>query len=80
MNGIIVVYDLTREKSLECKHLYSTIGVPTWIQNIKDYASEDVVVFLVGNKSDLTSQRVFHLSYLRKLQLNRLNRWQLSLI
>lgn len=43
--GIIVMYDVTSQES------YDNVR-STWLEDIKKYASPDVVVGLVGNKSD----------------------------
>lgn len=48
-NGIIVVFDLTRNKSLK--------NVEMWLQEIEKYALNSVVKLLVGNKSDLVDER-----------------------
>uniref|UniRef100_A0A5K3FPM5 Ras-related protein Rab-1A n=1 Tax=Mesocestoides corti TaxID=53468 RepID=A0A5K3FPM5_MESCO len=49
-HGIIVVYDITSEESFQ--------NVETWLEEIKRYARPDVTKIVVGNKSDLTDQRV----------------------
>lgn len=43
--GALVVYDITKEKTYE--------GVRKWIESIRDHAASNVVIVLVGNKSDL---------------------------
>ncbi|KAG1844904.1 ras family-domain-containing protein, partial [Suillus tomentosus] len=48
--GILLVYDVTDERS------YNSIR--TWYAKIKQHASEDVNVILIGNKSDRTDKRV----------------------
>ena len=48
-HGIIVVYDITNMTSL--------INVKQWMQEIDRYAKHDVSRFVVGNKSDLETQR-----------------------
>ncbi|KAL9644978.1 hypothetical protein ABK040_004471 [Willaertia magna] len=50
VNGIFVVFDLTNEQSF--------VNLTKWIQQIKSNASENVVIMLVGNKSDLVHKRV----------------------
>eukprot|EP01089_Gocevia_fonbrunei_P020834 TRINITY_DN784_c0_g1_i1.p1 TRINITY_DN784_c0_g1~~TRINITY_DN784_c0_g1_i1.p1 ORF type:complete len:208 (-),score=39.77 TRINITY_DN784_c0_g1_i1:90-713(-) len=48
-DAILVVFDITNEDS------YS--DVPAWVEEGQRYAS-DAIMFLVGNKTDLASQRV----------------------
>lgn len=47
--GIFLVYDITSEKSFQ--------SVENWLKEIKNNAPEDCIVFLIGNKSDLTEER-----------------------
>ncbi|GMM49851.1 Rab family GTPase [Starmerella bacillaris] len=49
-HGIIVVYDVTDMDSFN--------NVKQWFQEIDRYATEGVTKLLVGNKSDLTAQKV----------------------
>ncbi|CAI0547912.1 unnamed protein product [Linum tenue] len=49
-HGIIIVYDVTDEESFN--------NVKQWLSEIDRYASENVNKLLVGNKSDLTANRV----------------------
>jgi len=44
----IVVFDLTRKESLDC--------VPEWVEDVRNGAP-DVLLYLVGNKSDLEEDR-----------------------
>lgn len=48
-HGIIIVYDITDSESFA--------NVKQWLHEINRYASENVNKLLVGNKSDLTSDR-----------------------
>ena len=48
--GILLVYDVTDEKSFG--------NIRNWIKNIEQHASESVNKILVGNKCDLTDQKV----------------------
>ncbi|RDX65222.1 Ras-related protein RABD2a, partial [Mucuna pruriens] len=49
-HGIIIVYDVTDEDSFN--------NVKQWLSEIDRYASDNVNKLLVGNKSDLTGNRV----------------------
>lgn len=49
-HGIIVVYDVTDQESFN--------NVKQWLNEIDRYATESVNKLLVGNKCDLTDQRV----------------------
>lgn len=47
--GIMLVYDITNEKSFE--------NIKNWIRNIEENASADVEKMLLGNKCELTEKR-----------------------
>ena len=44
-NGVLLVFDLTDQDSFN--------RIKSWIESIKNKASQDVVICLVGNKLDL---------------------------
>jgi Ras-related protein Rab-11A len=47
--GALLVYDITSLKSFE--------SLPEWLKQIKTYSESNIVVLLVGNKSDLKERR-----------------------
>jgi small GTP-binding protein len=48
--GILLVYDITNKESFE--------NIDKWIEDIKNSAPSNCVIFLVGNKSDLADKRI----------------------
>lgn len=48
--GILLVYDVTDEKSFE--------NIKTWFGNVQQHASDDVNKILIGNKCDWDEKRV----------------------
>ena len=44
-----MVYDVTKTKTFE--------SIEKWFSELKDYASDNIVVMLVGNKTDLNHLR-----------------------
>ena len=48
--GALILYDITNEKSFNEAKKY--------LSELKEYATNDIVVMLVGNKCDLEDQRV----------------------
>ena len=49
-HGVMVIYDLTSKKTFE--------QMNKWIKNVKDTAPKDIVIMVVGNKSDLINEKV----------------------
>ena len=47
--GIMLVYDITNEKSFE--------NIKNWIRNIEEHASADVEKMILGNKCDMNDRR-----------------------
>eukprot|EP01129_Flabellula_baltica_P007914 TRINITY_DN310_c0_g1_i2.p1 TRINITY_DN310_c0_g1~~TRINITY_DN310_c0_g1_i2.p1 ORF type:complete len:1279 (-),score=344.19 TRINITY_DN310_c0_g1_i2:4-3840(-) len=47
--GAVIVYDVTNEKSFD--------AVQKWINDIKSETGDDVIILLIGNKSDLEERR-----------------------
>lgn len=48
--GIMLVYDITNEKSFE--------NIVKWLRNIDEHANEDVEKMILGNKCDMQDKRV----------------------
>lgn len=48
--GIMLVYDITNEKSFE--------NIIKWLRNIDEHANEDVERMILGNKCDMTDKRI----------------------
>lgn len=44
-DAVLVVYDITKEKTFE--------SVPKWIEDIRYFAEPNIVIYLIGNKTDL---------------------------
>lgn len=49
VHGILLVYDVTNRSSF--------YNVSNWIRQLKEHATDNVNILLIGNKSDLTSER-----------------------
>ena len=49
-HGVMVIYDLTNKDTFE--------KMNKWIKNVKDNAPKDIVIMVVGNKSDLISEKI----------------------
>ena len=47
--GALLVYDITRSNSFE--------NLEKWTKQLKNYANEDIICLLIGNKSDLRQYR-----------------------
>ncbi|VDM00190.1 unnamed protein product [Schistocephalus solidus] len=47
--GLLLVYDITRRDSFT--------NLPFWLADLRQYASENAVIMLIGNKCDLDVQR-----------------------
>jgi len=60
--GIILVYDITNEKS------FHSLGKR--ITDIEQYQSPDAVKIVIGNKTDLKSSRAVHLDDLKKFAID----------
>lgn len=46
--GALLVYDITQEKTFQ--------SVKRWVEELRDHAEPDIVIMLVGNKSDLAEK------------------------
>ena len=47
--GALVVYDITKPQSFE--------NVEKWLKELRDHGAENMVLMLIGNKSDLEKDR-----------------------
>nr|VZI01355.1 unnamed protein product [Spirometra erinaceieuropaei] len=47
--GLLLVYDITRRDSFN--------NLPSWLEDLRQYANENAVIMLIGNKCDLEVQR-----------------------
>ena len=56
--GAFVVYDISRKETFE--------NVDKWIGELKTNGSEDVLIMLVGNKSDLEDKREIQIEEVKK--------------
>lgn len=48
--GALVVYDITKQNSFD--------NVEKWLKELRDHGAEDMILMLIGNKSDLEKDRV----------------------
>ncbi|XP_045212550.1 ras-related protein Rab-37-like isoform X2 [Mercenaria mercenaria] len=49
-NALLLLYDVTNKSSFD--------NIRAWLTEINEYAQEDVVIMLLGNKSDMASERI----------------------
>ncbi|KAJ8680005.1 hypothetical protein QAD02_015792, partial [Eretmocerus hayati] len=49
-HALLLLYDVTNKQSFD--------NIRNWLGEIREYAQDDVVIMLLGNKSDCTSERV----------------------
>jgi len=47
--GALVVYDITKPNSFQ--------NVEKWLKELRDHGAEDMILMLIGNKSDLEKDR-----------------------
>lgn len=47
--GILLVFDICNRKSYE--------SIPKWLQYVKQFCKEDIIIFMIGNKSDKADMR-----------------------
>ena len=59
-HGAMIVYDLTKKNTF--------LKINKWIKDIKEKAPKDVVIMIVGNKSDLVNEKVELGDELKSLQ------------
>lgn len=63
-HGIVIVYDITDKETF--------LNVRNWLSEVHRYASDNVKILLVGNKSDLEKQRQVSIGEAQELA-NKLN-------
>jgi len=49
-SGVVMVYDITSYATFQ--------NLDSWLRELKDFTNNDVVIILVGNKSDLSNRQV----------------------
>ncbi|KAK3586148.1 hypothetical protein CHS0354_033272 [Potamilus streckersoni] len=49
-HALLLLYDVTNKNSFD--------NIRAWLAEINEYAQEDVVIMLLGNKADMTAERV----------------------
>lgn len=49
-NALLLLYDVTNKSSFD--------NIRAWLTEINEYAQEDVVIMLLGNKADMTGERI----------------------
>lgn len=47
--GAMLVYDITKRQSFD--------HIPRWLEELRSHADKNIVIILIGNKSDLEDQR-----------------------
>ncbi|GAA6105216.1 ras-related protein Rab-37 isoform X1 [Tachysurus ichikawai] len=57
--ALLLLYDITRKSSFD--------NIRAWLTEIHEYAQKDVVIMLLGNKSDMAAERVIKLEEGQKL-------------
>lgn len=62
-DGIILVYDITKQSSFD--------SLESWLEEIKNNGPDYAEIILVGNKTDLTDQRVIQIEAAEKFAQNK---------
>ena len=60
--GIVVVYDVSEEKSFNSLQFQLMLDVQEWLQTVTQQADPNVRLILVGNKCDAKHERVWRIS------------------
>ena len=63
--GIMLVYDITNEKSFD--------NIKNWIRNIEEHASADVEKMILGNKCDMNDRR--QVTFYRRTKFITMNQY-----
>ena len=61
-NGVVLVFDLTNKNSFD--------KLSVWLNDIKEYGSNDTCIILVGNKSDVQDRKLSLFEEGKKLAMN----------
>ena len=61
---VFLTYDVTREDTF--------VNLTSWLSEVKQHATEDVRVYMVGNKSELADQR--EVTYERAVEMAKANK------
>lgn len=61
---MFLTYDVTRDETF--------VSLTEWLKEIKNHASEDVLIYMVGNKAELSEQREITLE--RAIEFAKVNK------
>jgi Ras-related protein Rab-1A len=69
-HGAVIVFDLTSKETFE--------SLPNWIQELNENAPKTIVLLFLGNKSDLTNERVVTAENIKKFIGNKYMYYEVS--
>lgn len=70
--GALLVYDIAKHLTYE--------NVERWLKELRDHADNNIVIMLVGNKSDLRHLRAVPTDEAKTFAGNHLNHWNVNCI